>query len=109
MLELALIVQRAQRFQSTSEAFAGYVNKIAVNRVAGWNLELRKRIRHFLQAEAAALGDIERSGEYVRRVLEHAGHLVMALDEELGAVELHAAGVVNRFASMDAQPEVLSV
>ena len=36
-------------------------------------------------------------------------HLVVVLDEELVAVELHAGGVVNRLAGLDAQHHVLRV
>ncbi len=105
----ALLVQRAQRLQAAGEAFAGYVNEVAVDGVAGRNLELRKRIRHFLQPQAAALGNIEGAGEHFGRILEHAVHLVVVLDEELGALELHASGVVNGLAGLDAQHDVLGV
>ena len=43
------------------------------------------------------------------RVLEDAGHFVVALDEELVAVELHAGGVANGFAGLDAEHDVLGV
>ena len=59
MLELALIVLRTQRSQAARKAFPGNVNEIAVDGVAGGNIELRERGRHFFEAETAALGDIE--------------------------------------------------
>ena len=109
MLQLSLLLHRTQGFQAAGEAFAGYVDEVAVNRVAGWDLELRKRIRNFFQAEAAALGDIERAREYLGGVLEQARHFVVVLDEELRTVELHAARVVNGLAGLDAQHDVLGV
>ncbi len=109
VLQLALLVQRAQRFQAAGEAFAGDVNEVAVDGVAGRNFELRKRIGDFFQAQAAALGDVERAREHLGRIFEHAGHFVVVLDEELVAVELHARGVVNRLAGLDAEHHVLRV
>ena len=81
--------------EAAGEALAGYVDEVAVDGVAGRNFELGKRIRNFFQAKAATLGDVERAREHLGRIFEHAIHLVMVLDEELVAVELHAAGVVN--------------
>ncbi len=109
VLELALLVQRAQRFEAAGEAFAGDVLEITVDGVAGRDIELRERIRDFFQAHVAALGDVERAREHVGRILEDAGHLVAALDEELVAVELHAVGVANRLAGLDAEHDVLRV
>ena len=43
------------------------------------------------------------------RIFEDAKHLVVVLDEELVAVELHAAGVVDRFAGLNAEHHVLRV
>ena len=109
MFQLSLLVQRAQRLQAAGKALASHVDEVAVNGVAGRNLELRKGICDFFQPQAAALGDVERAREHLRGVLEDARHFVVALDEELGAVELHATGVVNGLAGLDAQHDVLGV
>src|ERR1700733_4043889 len=74
MLQLALLMQRAQHFHASRKALAGNVRKIAVDGVARRNVELGKRRRNFLEAQAAALGDIERARQDLRRVLEDAIH-----------------------------------
>ena len=109
VLQLALLVQRAQRLQAAGEAFASDVHEVAVDGVAGRDFELRERIRDFLQAQAAALGDVERAREHLGGIFEHAVHLVVVLDEELVAVELHASRVVNRLAGLDAEHDILCV
>src|SRR5271155_3259564 len=83
--------------------------EIAVNGVAGWNVELRKRRRYFFEAQAAAFRDIERAGQNLRRVLEDAIHLIVTLDEELRPVEFHARRVADRLAGLYAKHYILSV
>ncbi len=68
---------------------------------------MRKRRRYFFEAQSAALGDVERARQDLRRVLEHAIHLVVALDEELRALKLHPRGIVNRLARLNAQHHIL--
>ena len=109
VLELALLVQRAQGCEAAGEAFAGDMHEVAVDGVAGRDIELREWRRDFFEAQAAALGDVESAGHDFGRVFEDAVHLVVVLDEELGAVELHARGVVNRLAGLDAEHDVLRV
>ena len=58
MLEFRLLVQRAQRFEAAREAFAGNMHEIAVDCVAGWNIELRERRGYFFQMQTATLGDV---------------------------------------------------
>ncbi len=95
VLELPLLAQWPQRLQPPRKAFPCHMHKIAVNRVAGRDFELRKRRRNFLQPQAAALGNVERAGENFGRILEHAIHLVVALDEELCAFKLHSRSVMD--------------
>ncbi len=102
-------MQRAQRCHSPREAFSGDVNEVTVDGVSGGNVELRERRRDFFQAQAAALGDVESSRQDLGRVFEDAIHFVMVLDEELIPVELHARRIVDRFAGLDAQHDVLRV
>ena len=109
VLQLALLVQRPQSLQPPRKALAGDVYEVAVDGIARRNFKLRKRIRYFLQAHAATLGNIEGSREHLRRILEHARHFIVTLHEELVAFEFHAAGVVNRFAGLDAEHDVLGV
>jgi len=85
------------------------VNEIAVDCVAGRNFKLRKWVGHFFQAQAAALGNIERAREHLRRVLEHAVHLFVALDEKLRTLELHASCVADGLAGLDADHHILGV
>ncbi len=76
MLQLSLLVQRPQRLHSARKAFARNVLEITVDRITRRNLKLRKRRRYLFQPQAAALGDVERARQNLRRVLEHAIHLV---------------------------------
>jgi len=109
VLELALFVQRSQRGQAAGETFAGDVNEITVDGVAGGNVELRERCGYFFQAQATALGDVESSRQDFGRIFEDAVHLVMVLDEELGTVKLHPRCIVNGLAGLDAQHHILRV
>ena len=83
--------------------------KIAVERVAGRYIKVRKRIADFLQTNMTAFGDIQSAGEHIRRVLKNLIHLVMALDVELGALKLHPVRVLNALAGLDANHYVLGV
>ena len=85
------------------------MHEVTVDGVARRDFELWKRICNFFQAQAAALGNVERARENFRRVFEDAIHFVVILDEELCAIELHAASVVNRLASLNAEHHVLCV
>src|SRR5258708_5551218 len=59
MFQLALVAQRAQGFEAAGESFASDMNKIAVDGIAGRDLELRKRRRYFFKAQAAAFGNVK--------------------------------------------------
>ena len=61
MLELALLFQRAKSLPSAGEALASDVHEITVEGEAGRNLEFRKWCRDFLQAQAAAVGNVQRA------------------------------------------------
>ncbi len=73
------------------------------------HVEVRKWIADFFQPHIAAFRDSQGAGEHVRRVFEDALHFVMTLDEKFRALELHAIGVLNRLAGLDAQHHVLGV
>ncbi len=109
VLQLALLAQRAQRFHAPGESFTRDVNEVAVDGVTGGNFKLRKRVRDFFEAQAAALGNIDGARQHVGRVFEHAVHLFVVLDEELRAVELHARRVADRLARLYADHHVLRV
>src|ERR1700690_4074136 len=100
MLQLALLVERAQSRQSFGKTFPRNVHEVAIDGVAGGNVELRKRGCYFLQAHVAALGDIEGSRENFGGIFEDAVHLVVVLDEELSAVKFHPRGIVNRLSRL---------
>ena len=70
---------------------------------------MRERIADLLQPHVAAFGDTEGAGEHVGRVFEDAVHFVMALDEKAGALELHAIGVLDGLAGLNAEHHVLGV
>ena len=108
-LSFALLVQRAQRFEAAREAFTGDMHEITVDGVARGNIELRERRGDFFQVQTATLGDVEGARQDFGRVFEDAIHFVVVLDEELGAIELHARGVVDRLAGLDAEHDVLGV
>ena len=70
---------------------------------------MRKRIADFFQPQVAAFGDGQRARKHVGRVFEDAVHFVMTLDVKSRALELHAIGVLDRLAGLDAQHHVLGV
>src|SRR5215470_6009015 len=107
MLQSALLGKRAQRLHAPRKSFTRDVLEIAVQREARWHIEMRKWAADLLQPHVAALGYIQRSGEYVGRVLEHPRHLLVALHEELVAVELHPVRLLNRLCRLNADHHVL--
>src|SRR5208282_5899584 len=102
VLQFALLVQGPQCRHTPRVPLARDVHEIAVDGVAGRNFELRERRGNFFEAQAAALGDVERSRQDVGRIFEDTSHFVVALDEELVAIELHALRVVDGLAGLDA-------
>ena len=70
---------------------------------------MRERIADFFQPHIAAFRDAQGAGKHVGRVFEDLVHFVMALDEKARALELHAIGVLNRLAGLNAQHHVLRV
>src|SRR5580658_9562288 len=73
------------------------------------NVKVRKRTWHLLQMQIAALGNVERAREHVRRILEHTQHLVAVLDVKLRAIKLHPVSLLNRLPRLDAQHHILRV
>src|ERR1700735_1638700 len=63
-----------------------------------------RNLRHF---EMATLANGARARQNLRRILEHAQHLVAILDEELVALELQPVRILNRLAHLDAQHHIL--
>ena len=70
---------------------------------------MREGIADFFQPQVAAFGDAQGPGKHVGRIFEHLEHLVVALDVEARALELHAVGVLNRLAGLNADHHVLGV
>ena len=83
--------------------------KIAIERVAGGHGEFRERVLDLVQLEIAAFGDGQGALEHVLAAVEEARHLVRALDEKLGAVELEPVRVIHRLAGLHADQHVLRV
>src|SRR5438876_11431195 len=92
---------RANRLQSPGETFARHVFEIAVERISGGYIKVRKRIADLCQLNVAAFGNCERTGKYIRRILEHLIHLIVALYVEPGTLELHPVRILNTFASLN--------
>ncbi len=109
VLQSSLGLDGAQSFQAAGEALPRDMLEITVQRESGGHVEVRERIADFLEAHVAAFGDGESAGKHVGRVFEDAVHFVVALDEKAGALELHAIGVLDRLAGLDAQHYILSV
>ena len=62
VLDLADATTVPQAVPTAREAFAGNVNEITVDGIAGGNIELRKRRCYFFEVQVAAFGDIEGTG-----------------------------------------------
>ena len=61
VLQPALLLKCAERFEPAREALARYVLEIAVEREARRHIEMRERTADFLELQIAALGDVERA------------------------------------------------
>ena len=109
MLEFPQIAQWPQSFKPPRVTLARDVYKVAVECIARRNVKFRKRRGDFFHTQIAAPGNIQRAAHHLRRVFEHAQHLVVTLHEELRALEFHAGGVVDRLAGLDAHHHVLRV
>src|SRR5579862_8529267 len=83
--------------------------EVAVQSETGRNIEVRKGIADFLQPHVAAFGDAQGASENVGRVFEDTQHFVVTLDKKIAALELHAIGILNRLAGLDAEHHVLGV
>ena len=83
--------------------------EVTVGREPGGNFKVRKRAGDLFQAQAATLGDVERSRNDVRRILEDAIHRVAVLNIELRALELHPVRVLDGLAGLYADHDVLGV
>ena len=70
---------------------------------------MRKRIADLFQTHVAAFRDGQRPRKNLRRIFEDPVHLVVALDEEAGTLKLHAIGVLDGFAGLDAKHHILGV
>ena len=68
---------------------------------------MRERARNFLQSQVAALGNTQRARQHLRRILEHAQHLVAVLDKKLVALELHPVRVLDGLPRLNAQHHIL--
>src|SRR5438128_6769475 len=83
--------------------------EVAIEGVAGGNVEMRKRVADFFQSQVASLGNIQRARQDFRRILEHPVHLVMTLDVEVGALKLHSVWVLNTLAGLNTDHHILRV
>ena len=109
MSQPALRIERPQSFQAAGESLAGDVLEVTVEGESVRHVEVRKRIADFFQPHVAAFGNAQGAAQHVGRVLEDPLHFVVTLDEEVRALELHAVGVLDRLAGLDAEHHVLRV
>ena len=100
---------RAQCLQPPSESITGHVFEIAVQRITVRYVKVRERIADFFQPHVAAFRDRQGAREHVGRIFKDALHFFMTLDEKPAALELHAIGVLDGLAGLDAQHHVLGV
>ena len=109
MLQPPLLKQSPQALHPSRESLPRNVLEITVRRESLRYIEVRKRRRNFFQPQITALGNRHRARQYIRRVLEHAQHLVAVLHKKLVALKLHPVRVQNRLPHLDAQHHVLRV
>ena len=109
MLQPPLLQQPPQALHPPRKSLPRNVLEITVRRESLRYIEVRKRRRDFFQPQIAALGNRHRARQYIRRVLEHAQHLVAVLHKKLVALKLHPVRVQNRLPHLDAQHHVLRV
>ena len=83
--------------------------EIAVECISSGNIKVRKRIADLRQLNVAAFSNCERTGKYIRRILEHLIHFIVVLYIEPGALELHPVGILNAFSGLNADHHVLRV
>ena len=83
--------------------------EITIERVACRNIEMRKRIADLRELYVAAFRNFQRAREHIRRILEYLIHLVVVLDIEAGALELHPIRILNALTRLNADHHVLCV
>ena len=88
-------------------AVADHFCKICIDGVSRRNDELRKRIVHFLQFDAAPFRDLDSLIENLRDLAEDAVHILTGFEIELIGVELHAVRFVDGLARLNAQQNVV--
>ena len=109
MLQQAAVRETPQGFHAARKTVARDALEIAVKRVTGRNFEMRKGAADFLHPHVAPFRDGKRAGQNVGRVLKEASHFLVALHEELIALELHAIGFLDGLAGLDANHHILGM
>src|SRR5438477_4183087 len=109
MPQATLLLEPPNSLKTFGEALPADVLEVAVNRVSGWDIELRERISYLFQLGITALGNGHGAGEHLRGVFEDLFHLLGRLHEELIAVKLQSVGVVHRLTGLDADEHVVRV
>ena len=109
MLQFAGLGLCADDLKPPREAFARNVFEIAIECVSHGHIKVRKRIADFFKLYVTALCDSQRARKNLGRILEDLIHLVMALDVEAGALELHPVRILNALGGLNAHHHVLSV
>ncbi len=109
MFQPSLCLQLAQQIQPSSKSFTTHSLKVAVDIHSRRYIESREGIAHLIQFEIAPLGDRQSALQHVGLAAEDLLHLLVALDEELVGLELHAVFFSDRFAGLYADHHVLGV
>ena len=105
MLQSARLLQRLQTHAPFLESLARDVFEIAVGGVAGWNVELGKRLLHLFQLHLAALRDLPGAVQRILHLAEHRQHLIARLEIKLRLRETHALRIAHGLAGLDAQQD----
>ena len=101
--------QRTQHFHPPRKPLPCNVLKIAVRSESVRHIKMRKRVRNFLQPQIAPLRNRQGPRNHLRRILEHAHHLIAVLHKELVAVELHPVRVLHGLPRLDAEHHILCI
>src|SRR5271168_459423 len=89
------VLQRASGFgaanglEAACKSFTCDVLKIAISGESCGHIEMRKWVADLLNPHVAALSDGQCTGKHLRGVFKHARHLLVILNVEVRALELH--------------------
>ena len=107
ILQHPAVRQCRQVSQALLKTVANNLRKIGIDRKARWNNELREWVFHLLQLEIAPLGDLDGLIQKNRDFTKNTIHLLAGLEIKLIRVKLHPIRIVDGFARLNAQKNVM--